>query len=127
MSKQTTPRKPKKRRKRKKEKKISYTRKPDDLTLDQWQAALRKQFGKQTKFKLTNLGEHPIFSDFLIQNPETGSQYKIAIRSQDDSANFCECLDFKTNQLGTCKHLGYALNKLPRKRGYVTMMRWNLF
>jgi len=118
MSKQTTTRKPKKSRKKKKEKKISYTRKPDDLTLDQWQAALRKQFGKQTKFKLTNLGEHPIFSDFMILNPETGSQYKIAIRSQDDSANFCACLDFKTNQLGTCKHLGYALNKLPRKRGY---------
>jgi len=118
MSKQTTTRKSKKRRKRKKEKKISYIRKPDDLTLDQWQAALRKQFGKQTKFKLTNLGEHPIFSDFMILNPETGSQYKIAIRSKDDSANFCECLDFKTNQLGTCKHLGYALNKLPRKRGY---------
>ena len=118
MSKQTATRKTKKRRKKKKEKKISYTRKPDDLTLDQWQAALRKQFGKQTKFKLTNLGEHPIFSDFLILNPETGSQYKIAIRSKDDSANFCACLDFKTNQLGTCKHLGYALNKLPRKRGY---------
>ncbi len=118
MSKQTTALKPKKKRKRKKEKKISYTKKPDDLTLDQWQAALRKQFGKQTKFKITNLGEHPIFSDFLIVNPETGSQYKIAIRSKDDSANFCACLDFKTNQLGTCKHLGYALSKLPRKRGY---------
>ena len=118
MSKQTIARKPKKRRKRKKEKKISYTRKPDDLTIDQWQAALRKQFGKQIKYKLTNLGEHPIYSDFLIKNPETGSQYKLAIRSKDDSANFCGCLDFKTNQLGTCKHLGYALNKLPRKRGY---------
>ncbi len=118
MSKQTATRKIKKSRKKKKEKKISYTRKPDDLTLDQWQAALRKQFGKQIKFKLTNLGEHPIFSDFHILNPETGSQYKIAIRSKDDSANFCACLDFKTNQLGTCKHLGYALSKLPRKRGY---------
>ena len=105
-------------RKRKKVKKVSYHRKPEDLTLDEWQIALRKQFGKESKFTLTNLGNHPIFSDFIVSNPETGNQYKIAIRSQDDSANFCSCMDFKTNRLGTCKHLGYAIPKLARKRGH---------
>ncbi len=110
-------------RKKRKIKKVSYHRKPEDMTLDEWQIALRKQFGKESKFTLSNLGNHPIFSDFIIRNPETGNQYKIAIRSQDDSANFCSCMDFKTNRLGTCKHLGYAVPKLARKRGYAKLFK----
>lgn len=108
---------------KKKIKKVSYHRKPDDMTLDEWQIALRKQFGKQSKFDLTNLGDHPIFSDFIIRNPETGNEYKIAIRSKDESANFCSCMDFKTNRLGICKHLGYAIPKLSRKRGHAKLFK----
>ncbi len=113
---------PKKSRK-KKVIKVSYYRKPDDMTLDEWQVALRKQFGKESKFKLENQGEHPVFSDFILSNPDTNTQYKIAIRSQADSANFCSCLDFKTNRLGTCKHLGYAIPKIRRKRGHSKLFK----
>lgn len=108
---------------KKKEKKVSYYRKPDDMTLNEWQIALRMQFGKESKFSLSNLGDHPLFSDFTLTNPETGNQYKIAIRSNDDSANFCSCMDFKTNRLGICKHLGYAIPKLVRKRGNRKLFR----
>ena len=104
-------------RQKKKERKVSYYRKPDDMTLDEWQLALREQFGRDSKFTLKNVGEHPLFSDFILTNPDTGNEYKLAIRSRDNSANFCSCLDFKTNQLGTCKHLSFALSKLERKRG----------
>lgn len=110
-------------RKKRKIKKVSYNRKPEDMTLDEWQIALRKQFGKASTFTLTNLGNHPIFSDFIISNPETGNQYKIAIRSQDGSADYCSCMDFKTNRLGICKHLGYAVPKLARKRGHAKLFR----
>lgn len=110
-------------KKKRKVKKVSYHRKPDDMALDEWQIALRKQFGKDSKFTLTNLGNHPIFSDFLISNPETGNQYKIAIRSQDGTADYCSCLDFKTNRLGICKHLGFAVPKLARKRGHAKLFR----
>ncbi len=45
-------------------KKIPYYRKPDNLTLDQWQIALRKQFGQDNEFLITNIGQEkssPIF------------------------------------------------------------------
>lgn len=110
-------RKTKLKSRKQKEKKVSYHSKPDNLTLREWQIALRHQFGKNSNFKLLNNGTHPVFSDFLLTNPETGNQYRLAIRSHDNSANYCSCLDFKTNGLGICKHLGFALNKLERKRG----------
>lgn len=86
-------------------KNVSHLRKPDDLTLEEWQYALRKQYAVTHTFKIKNKGTHPVFSDFDVFNPETGLTYKVAIRSKDNTANFCECGDFKTNGLGTCKHI----------------------
>ncbi len=86
-------------------KKISYLKKPDDLTLEEWQYALRKQFAETHSFNIKKKGTHAVFSDFDVYNPETKLTYKVALRSKDNSANFCQCGDFKTNGLGTCKHI----------------------
>lgn len=98
-------------------KKIPYYRKPDNLTLDQWQIALRKQFGKDNEFLITNIGPEKIFSDFQVTNSVTNNSYKVAIRSADDTHNFCECLDFKTNRLGVCKHISATLHYLSNVHG----------
>jgi len=90
-------------------KKVSYLRKPDDLTLEEWQYALRKQYAETHYFRIRNKGTHLVFSDFDVYNPETKLTYKVALRSKDNSANFCECGDFKTNGLGTCKHIEAVL------------------
>lgn len=98
-------------------KRISYYRKPDDLTLDQWQVALRRQFGQENEFSISNVGNQKTFSDFLVYNQQTNNTYKVAIRSADDSKNFCECLDFKTNRLGVCKHISAVMHHLQDVRG----------
>jgi hypothetical protein len=59
---------------------ISRTHKPEDIDLEQWQRLLRKQYGEQQDFHLENRGDHPVFSDFLLTNPQTQKTYKIAIR-----------------------------------------------
>ncbi|MEZ4954627.1 MAG: DEAD/DEAH box helicase [Saprospiraceae bacterium] len=109
--------------KKKKEKKISYHRQPNDMPLATWQAGLRKQYGKESAFTMTNLGSHPAYSDWQVKNPKTGNTYKVAIRSRDDSANFCTCMDYKTNRLGVCKHIGYVLYKLENKRGMKSILK----
>jgi len=86
-------------------KKVSYLKKPDDLTLEEWQYALRKQFAETHFFRIKKIGIHPVYSDYDVYNPETKLSYKVALRSRDNSANFCECGDFKTSGLGTCKHI----------------------
>ena len=112
--------------KKKKEKKIPFHRQPGDLSLEKWQTGLRKQYGKESHFIMENLGDHRVFSDFSVRNPENGNTYRVAIRSMGDEQNYCSCLDFKTNRLGVCKHIAFVQytientwgNKSAIKRGY---------
>ena len=99
-----------------KQKKIPYYRKPEDLTVDEWQAALRKQFAAEQDFEIKNTGEHPVFSDFEVYNPKSGKTYKVSIRDNQHSHNFCSCPDFKVNGLGTCKHIENVLLILKNKK-----------
>ena len=97
--------------------KISHLRKPEDMPLEQWQIALRKQFAQKQNFRLKNIGSEPIFSEFTVTNPETSGEYRVAIRGQRLGDNYCSCPDFAVNTLGTCKHIEFTLAKLQRKRG----------
>ncbi len=88
--------------------KISYHKKPASLSTDDWQRELRKQFiaEKQPLFIIEYLdGEHPVFADYSVKNPVSGGVYKVALRARKPGHNFCSCMDFKTNMLGTCKHI----------------------
>jgi len=103
--------------KKRKSKRISRLRKPEDMPLEQWQIALRRQFGQEQDFSLKNIGDEPIFSEFLVRNPQTKGEYRVAIRGLRIGDNFCSCPDFAVNTLGTCKHIEHTLAKLQRKRG----------
>ena len=96
--------------------KVSYHRKPENLALETWQKALRKQFVTDKYFRITKLGGHSVFADYNVFNPETKNTYKVALRDNKtgaaDSMNFCSCMDFKTNRLGTCKHLEAVLRQV---------------
>ena len=94
------------------DKKVPYYRKPEDMTVEEWQIALRRQFAEKQNFEVTNTGTHPVFSDFSVFNPLSGKTYKVAIRSYEFGDNFCSCPDFKINELGTCKHIEYVLKQL---------------
>ncbi len=96
---------------------LSRTRRPPELEVADWQAGLRRQFGREQNFGLKNLGGEPVFSDFRVSNPASGTHYRVAIRGQALGQNFCSCPDFATNDLGTCTHIEFTLAKLLTKRG----------
>ncbi len=99
------------------EPRLSRTRRPPGLEVIDWQTALRRQFGREQRFGLENLGTEPVFSDFSVHNPSSGSRYRVSIRGRALGQNFCTCPDFATNDLGTCKHIEFTLTKLLAKRG----------
>lgn len=78
---------------------------------------LRREFGQVQNFTLKNVGQHPIFSEFMVTNPDTERSYRVAIRSERLGDNFCSCPDFTVNTLGTCKHIEWTLAHLRKKRG----------
>jgi hypothetical protein len=87
------------------------------MTLDAWQAALRRQFGREQRFALQNAGTNPLFSEFHVTNPQSRTTYRVAIRGSAPGRNFCACPDFATAALGTCKHIEFTLSRLERKPG----------
>lgn len=44
-----------------------------------------------------------------------GATYEITVRDFATGDGYCSCPDFKTNKLGTCKHLIFTVNYLKRK------------
>ena len=94
------------------EPRLSRQRKPADLPVDDWQRALRRQFGREQRFDFENLGDDPVFSDFAVLNPDSGRRYRVVIRGAKAGDNRCSCPDFATNDLGTCKHIEFTLAQL---------------
>jgi superfamily II DNA or RNA helicase len=110
-------RRPKSGRAGKKAAKLSRLRKPEHLSLEAWQVALRRQFAREQKFRVENLGTDPVFSEFRVTNPQTRRSYRVAIRGAGLGDNYCSCPDFSVNTLGTCKHVEFTLAWLARRPG----------
>ena len=101
--------------------KVSYHRKPDDMSIEDWQIALRRQFAEKQDFTVKNIGGQSVFSDFQVYNPISDKEYKVAIRSYEFGENYCSCPDFRRNELGTCKHVEFVLLQLksnPKNEKY---------
>ena len=73
------------------------------------QIDIRRQRAAEEQFRIQNLGRNRVFSDYQVTNPTTGGQYRVSIRGFDVGDNTCECPDFRTNTLGTCKHIEAVL------------------
>ena len=102
------------------EPRLSRQRKPAAMPADDWQRALRRQFGREQGFELQNLGDAkqaPVFSEFRVSNAASGGHYRVAIRGAASGDNLCTCPDFATNDLGTCKHIEFTLARLAARRG----------
>jgi SNF2 family DNA or RNA helicase len=76
------------------------------------QIDIRRRRAAAEQFRIQNLGRNRVFSDYQIGNPKTGGQYRVSIRGFDVGDNTCECPDFRTNTLGTCKHIEAVLASL---------------
>src|SRR5438132_4946174 len=108
--------------KRKATPKLSRTKRPEGMSLEDWQIGLRREHGRTQAFRIKNLGDEPIFSEFVVGNEQSQSSYTVIIRGKSLGENVCTCGDFTTNTLGTCKHIEFVLAHLENKRGGKTAL-----
>lgn len=76
------------------------------------QIDLRRRRAKETKLVIENVGKNRVYSQFQVTNPETQGQYEVHVRGFDTGDNTCTCPDFKSNTLGTCKHIEAVMESL---------------
>ena len=86
---------------------------PTDI---QEQIERRRERAREEILKITNRGSHPVFSQFEVTSI-SGHSYRVEIRSLDELQNFCTCPDYKTNLIGTCKHIESVLISLREEYG----------
>jgi SNF2-related domain/Helicase conserved C-terminal domain len=55
------------------------------------------------------------WGDYAVLSKESGKTYRVALRGCEPGESYCSCPDFRTNQLGTCKHILHTISKV-RKR-----------
>lgn len=90
---------------------------PEGMSIEDWQVALRREHAEQADFTVEHLDDNRIWGDYLVSSGS--GRYRTAFRGVRSDRNFCSCLDFRTNGLGTCKHLeAVALYLQEHVEGY---------
>src|SRR5207244_5054337 len=59
-------------------------------------------------------GSRP-WTDYTVTNRTSGKSYRVALRGLEPGVSYCSCPDFRTNTLGTCKHILHVLKKVKRR------------
>src|SRR6266436_328671 len=94
-------------------------------TTDQDEINRRRLRAQTEEFRIANTDpRHPIFSNFRVRSG-SGLTYSVEIRELRQRQFACECVDFRINGLGTCKHVEAVLLHLQARfrRSFQTAAR----
>ena len=105
--------------KKKPEARLSNVVKPDNMSLEEWQRTLRRQAAEREMLNVQAVDATLCPGEYRVTNPKSREEYKVVFRAENSMWNYCSCMDFKTSQLGTCKHLEAVKLKLNGHRHVV--------
>lgn len=75
----------------------------------------REKRAKEDRMKVRSIApDHP-WTDYVVTSQGSGRSYRVAMRDRDGDHSYCSCPDFRTNSLGTCKHIMHVQAKLPKR------------
>jgi hypothetical protein len=84
-------------------------------TTDEDEINRRRARAQTEEFRISNADpRHPIFSNFKVGSG-SGMTYSVEIRDIGQRHFACECVDFRINGLGTCKHVEAVLLHLQAR------------
>jgi superfamily II DNA or RNA helicase len=84
------------------------------VDLLQEQIERRRKRGMEDLARIVNRGRHPVYSNFEVTSTSERA-YTVQIRSLTERLNTCTCPDYRTNTIGTCKHIEGVLAHLGKE------------
>lgn len=78
---------------------------PEGMPEELWQRRLRVQAAHKGSFSVSPLPGHWAGSAYRVASPRSKRQYTVVFYGPSHPYNSCECMDFRTNNLCTCKHI----------------------
>lgn len=87
----------------------------DWRTSDADEVNKRRLRAREESFVITNPEpRHPIFANFRVAS-QSGLTYSVEVRDLAQRQFACDCVDFRINGLGTCKHVEAVLLHLEKR------------
>ena len=80
----------------------------------------RKRADEET-MRVRSLDASTPWADYVLTSHNTGKSYRVALRGIDPHQSYCSCPDFRTNGLGTCKHIMHVAAKVQKRFGAARM------
>ena len=80
----------------------------EHLTLDELhRRALAERQKRATEERMTVRSSDTSrpWTDYVVTSEASGKTYRVALRGKEPGQSYCSCPDFRTNRLGTCKHI----------------------
>lgn len=75
----------------------------------------REERATQEKMPLRSVDSSTPWTDYTVTSHLSGKTCRVSLRGFDAGQSYCSCPDFRTNHLGTCKHVLHTQAKV-RKR-----------
>jgi superfamily II DNA or RNA helicase len=75
----------------------------------------RADRAKEETYRLKSADPKKAWTDYVLTSATSGKSYRLALRGEVRGVSYCSCPDFRTNTLGTCKHLIYAMDRVRSK------------
>ncbi len=75
----------------------------------------RTERSRVEKYRIKANDKTTPWTDYLVASEISGKTYRVALRGTEPGDSFCSCPDFKTNRLGTCKHIMHLLRRIEKQ------------
>ncbi len=90
----------------------------ENLTADELlQRAMAERAQRSIEERMTVRSTDPAapWTDYVVTSEVSGKVYRVALRGMEPHQSYCSCPDFRTNSLGTCKHILHVQSKVARR------------
>lgn len=87
----------------------------DDAAIVEQALAERAERSNAEKMRIKTADDKNPWTDYAVTSMTSGKTYRVSLRGLEPGESFCSCPDFRTNTLGTCKHLMKVIKTVKRK------------
>lgn len=77
--------------------------------------AERKERAEKERMKIKAASHDTPWTDYTVASGLSGKVYRVSMRGIEAGESYCSCPDFRTNTLGTCKHVIKVAAHLKKK------------
>jgi superfamily II DNA or RNA helicase len=65
----------------------------------------RRERARGERMRIVPVEREVLWTDYTVTSVLSGKSYRVALRGREPGESYCSCPDFRTNTLGTCKHI----------------------